>query len=200
MARASFWDDAYLGPPERRPWDTGRPAPQLVDFVRRGLVKPCWALDIGCGTGTNVIFLAQNRFEAGGVDISREAIRLARVKAKEASVESRFYVGDVLHFQPPRVRFGFLFDRGCFHALDPSDRQRYVARVQDLLEEEGKMLLLCFRSDEPDPSPGPPYQLTREEITGYFSEAFRVLSIKRIDLEDNFGRSLAGYACFMGKG
>ncbi|MBL7201233.1 MAG: methyltransferase domain-containing protein [Anaerolineae bacterium] len=52
----------------RMPWETG-PREELVGLVDSGRIAPCRAIDLGCGTGSNSIFLAQRGFEVTGVDL-----------------------------------------------------------------------------------------------------------------------------------
>ncbi len=43
------WERIYKD--ERTPWNANQPEPHLVELVERGALKPCEAIDIGCGTG-----------------------------------------------------------------------------------------------------------------------------------------------------
>ncbi|TMK17193.1 MAG: methyltransferase domain-containing protein [Actinobacteria bacterium] len=53
----------------RTPWDTGVTPPEVVDLIEGpAAVAAGRALDLGCGTGTNVRYLAQHGWEATGVD------------------------------------------------------------------------------------------------------------------------------------
>ena len=64
------------------PWDVG-PREELVSLVESGRVKPCRAIDLGSGTASNVIYLAQHGFEVTGVDYSPAAIEMGRLRARE---------------------------------------------------------------------------------------------------------------------
>ena len=75
------WNDRYASE-EPLPWDTGTPDPMLVEFVESHAVAPGRALEVGCGTGTNAIYLVQHGFEIVGVDVSPLAIDKARDKAR----------------------------------------------------------------------------------------------------------------------
>ena len=76
----NWWDLAYYS---GAPWDSGDPADELVELVQSGRMKAGRALDIGCGTGTNVLYLAEKGFDVSGVDISKIAIRKVIAKARE---------------------------------------------------------------------------------------------------------------------
>jgi len=79
----------------RTPWDTGTTPPEVAALVEEGGLSPGRALDLGCGTGTNCIYLACHGWETVGVDFSAIAIRRARRKARRAGVNCRFHRADV---------------------------------------------------------------------------------------------------------
>ena len=54
----------------RAPWDIG-PRKELVELVETGRLTPCTAIDLGSGTASNCIFLAQRGFDVTGVDFAR---------------------------------------------------------------------------------------------------------------------------------
>src|SRR5438132_7135178 len=103
------WDARYAA--GELPWDTGIPDPQLVELVTAGVIAPGRALEVGCGTGTNALWLAQHGFEVLGVEVSPRAVDKARARAGSAC---RFEVRDFLA-ERPAERYDFVFDRGCFH-------------------------------------------------------------------------------------
>jgi SAM-dependent methyltransferase len=90
-----FWDLMYLF--KKTPWDTGITPPEIVTMIESGRVTVGRALDLGCGTGTNAITLAQHGFEVTAIDVSRRAIALAKRKARSAELADRirFERGDV---------------------------------------------------------------------------------------------------------
>ena len=72
------------------PWDIGKPDFNLIQIVSTTPIAPCKALDIGCGTGDNAIWLSQKIFEVFGVDNSEIAIEKARENAANANVSCTF--------------------------------------------------------------------------------------------------------------
>ncbi len=56
--------------------------------------RPSRVLDLGCGTGTLSVLLAELGHEVDGVDVSPRMVELAERKALEHGVSARFHVGD----------------------------------------------------------------------------------------------------------
>ena len=102
---------------ERPPWDLGRVDANLVELVENRPVGNCRALDIGCGTGDNSIWLARRGFEVTGLDISALAVKKANEKALEAGIECLFLVADFLTTRIEDERFGFANALSCFPEL-----------------------------------------------------------------------------------
>jgi cyclopropane fatty-acyl-phospholipid synthase-like methyltransferase len=76
-------------------------AAELRAVVENGRVQPGRALDLGCGTGTNVIYLAEHGFDAFGVDISSRAVATTRRKIAQAghAQKAHVYAGDVTRLE-----------------------------------------------------------------------------------------------------
>ena len=86
------------------PWDHGMPDTNLLDLVTRRPIPTCKALDIGCGTGDNAIWLAQQHFAVTGCDLSHTAIGKATGKASTSNVDCSFVVADFLKDRNKNVR------------------------------------------------------------------------------------------------
>lgn len=155
------WNEAYAaGQP---PWDTGQPEPVLIDFLASGVVTPCPVLEIGAGTGTNAIWMAERGFNVLGVDISPLAIERAQAKMAERALRCRFTEWDILVAPPPDGPFQFVFDRGCFHVFDePEERQRFATQVAAALAPGGLWLSLIGSTEGPPCEVGPPRRSVRE--------------------------------------
>ena len=107
------------------------------------------ALDLGCGTGTNAIYMAQQGWQVTGVDFVGQAVRQARRKAKQAGVakETRFITGNVTRLEqynlPPAQ---FALDMGCLHGLPTQSRPAYVRGLSAVLAPGAPFMLLAYQS------------------------------------------------------
>ena len=141
-----------------KPWDSGVPPPELVAVVEgNDSLRPSKALDLGCGTGTNSIYMAHHGWEATGVDFVPRAISAARRKATAAGVSPRFLVGDVTRLTELGVGVGYdlLLDLGCFHSIPDAGRDAYVKGATKVAQPSATMLLFCFVRRAKPPRVGP---------------------------------------------
>jgi methyl halide transferase len=159
------------------PWDIGKPDFNLIEIVNQAPIEPCKTLDIGCGTGDNSIWLAQQNFQVVGTDTSEIAIEKAREKALRANLKCTFILVDFLKNKIEGAPFGFAFDRGCFHSFNSDeDRQRFAKNVAAHLERDGLWLTLVGNADEQRRGPGPPPRSARD-IVKAVEPSFEVLSL-----------------------
>ena len=175
----SWWDLAYrFG----APWDSGTSPDELKGLVEGGRLKVGKALDIGCGTGTNVLYLAQRGFQTFGVDASKVAIKRAVAKAERQKAKCSFYLLDFTDtdaVSKALPAFDILLDVGCFHSLPTEDRQRYVDSLMVVSRPKSVYLLWFFI-----PSSGwsyGPRGVSEEEIDGAFSKQFSVIEKHPVD-------------------
>ncbi|HET6822700.1 MAG TPA: class I SAM-dependent methyltransferase, partial [Anaerolineales bacterium] len=117
------------------PWDTGISPPELLEFIQNH--KPGRAIDIGCGTGTNVITLAQAGWDVTGVDFAPHATKLARQKAAKAGVQAGFLIKDATTLEGIQGPFDLALDLGCFHGIPPKGRVKYLDRLHRILTPGG---------------------------------------------------------------
>jgi SAM-dependent methyltransferase len=135
----------------RRPaWDSGVTPPELLSFLEGR--APGRAIDLGCGTGTNVITLSSFGWQVTGVDLVPAAIEQARMKASQAGVVADFRVGNVtqeLHFIPGS--FDLALDIGCFHSLSEKGKLNYIRQLDKLLAPHGIWFMYAFLSEHATP-------------------------------------------------
>jgi SAM-dependent methyltransferase len=173
------WNEAYAS--GQLPWDTGQPEPLLVEFVTSGVVTPSPTLEIGAGTGTNAIWMAERGFDVLGVDASPLAIERAEAKMDGCALRCRFAVWDFLAAPPPDGPFQFVFDRGCFHVFDePGERQQFAAQVAAALAPGGLWLSLIGSTEGPPREVGPPRRSARE-VTLAIEPELEIVELRSVE-------------------
>jgi ubiquinone/menaquinone biosynthesis C-methylase UbiE len=182
-----FWDVMYLF--KKTPWDTGVTPPEIVALIESGKVPIGRALDLGCGTGTNAITLAQHGFTVTGIDVSRRAIAAAQRKTRSAQLTDRvrYERGDVTLMR--RWVLGgsidFAYDIGCFHNLKVEARQRYVAALTGVLKPGAMYMLYAFEPQTDGRG------VALDEIAALFDAPYRLDGMRRG--QDGSGRGSAWY-------
>lgn len=125
-----------LGKPR---WDTGIVPPEVEAFV--GSHTPGRALDLGCGTGTNLLYLAQHGWQVVGVDFSRQAVRAARKRLRSTGLTADVQVGDVTRLTGVRDEYNYVLDIGCYHQLSQDGRKAYQMNLKRLLAPGGVWMI-----------------------------------------------------------
>jgi cyclopropane fatty-acyl-phospholipid synthase-like methyltransferase len=149
---------------------------------------PGRAIDLGCGTGTNVITLAERGWQVVGVDFAPSAIRRARRKIQRAGLDARVLVGDVTRLDGIRGPFDFALDLGCFHGLAPADKKSYLTRLEELLATNGYWMLYGRLMTDP---PEARFGLTSGDLD-LIQSRFRLVS-----RQDGFNRSRQQPAAYL---
>jgi cyclopropane fatty-acyl-phospholipid synthase-like methyltransferase len=170
---------AYFKKPR---WDTGISPPELLDFITHH--TPGKALDIGCGSGTNAITLAQHGWQVVGVDFIPSIISKARSKAHKAGVNAKFLIADASRLTNIGEPFDMILDIGCFHSLGADEQLRYIRNLDHLLGAGGFFLHYTFIKEAGDTRPG----ITEQDVQNLSSSLAQVW---RQDGEDNNGRKSA---------
>jgi SAM-dependent methyltransferase len=108
------------------------------------------ALELGCGTGTFSIFLAQQGYTVTGVDFAPTAIRKAEARAASAGVSAEFLVGDVTRLDHVDRQFDIALDIGCFHCLDAAQQRSYASELARLTRHGSTLLIWGMNSPPPE--------------------------------------------------
>ena len=135
------------------PWDTGISPPELIEFIETH--EPGRAIDVGCGTGTNIITLARSGWQVTGIDFAPRAIHLARRKIEQTGVAARVYVKDATKMNGISGPFNLALDLGCLHGIPKDGFAKYLDQMERILAPNGFWLLYSFlRSNTDHSGPG----------------------------------------------
>jgi SAM-dependent methyltransferase len=170
------WNESYAA--GELPWDTGEPEPLLVEFVAARRIQPSRTLEIGAGTGTNSLYLAERAFDVLGIDVAPLAVERATAKLNGRALRCRFAASDFLAAAPVEGPFGFVFDRGCFHVFDePDERARFAAQVAAILAP-GALWLSLIGSTECAPRKMGLPRRSATEITLAIEPALEIVELR----------------------
>ena len=137
MFEPDSWDERYSG--EAKVW-SGSANPQLVTIA--STLSPGTALDVGCGEGGDVIWLAQHGWQVTGADFSANGLARAAEHADEAGVSDRvdWWQVDARTFDAG----GRSFDLVTTHYLHPPDggMGAVVRRLAQAVAPGGHLLVV----------------------------------------------------------
>ena len=185
---ANRFESAYLGTP---PWDIGRPQPAIMRLAQARQITGS-VLDVGCGTGENILYLAELGFAAMGVDGAPTAISKARAKAKQRGVTAQFEVADALSLSMPNRQFDSVIDTGLFHVFSDEERDRFRDSLARVVRPGGTYFLMCFSDQQP--GDWGPRRVTHAEIRSVFNDGWRVNYIEPSAFDMNEGQALSWLA------
>lgn len=185
------------------PWDTGVPSTELGLRLAAGEIPPSGsAVDLGCGTGTNMLYLAQWGFEVVGVDASPRAIQLAQEKANlnKMGRAVKFILGDVCRVRNIGEPFDFVFDRGCYHSAREENLAGYLDTLESFTKPGSLFLCLAGSTNEKNmkPDEGPP-RVTEQQLRDELGVLFEVVDLREFQFDASAimpGRPL-GWSCLM---
>ena len=127
----------------KTPWDTGVTPPEVVDLLQK--LAPGRVLDLGCGTGTNVAYLARHGWQADGVEGSARAVAMARASVGGIA-GIRLFEGDVTRLDrlPQLEEYDLVLDIGCFHSIGVHRRDAYARGVAAHTDEGASLFVFAF--------------------------------------------------------
>ncbi len=178
MPTKEFFVSAYEGAPP--PWDLGRPQRDLVSvFDELGISGS--GVDLGCGTGENVLELARRGVDAWGVDSTPVAIAAAEKKRDARGLAATFVLGDALDLRALGRTFDTVLDCGLFHVIAEEERLRYVRELPSVLGPGGRFLMLGFQTSVRERGPR---GYSPDELRAYLA-GYREVFIRPATYETN---------------
>jgi ubiquinone/menaquinone biosynthesis C-methylase UbiE len=193
MDRTEHWNQRYET--GSTPWDSGLPSAELRRVIAEAGIQPCRVLELGCGTGTNAVLLAQLGFEVTAVDLSPLALEQAEAKAEQAGVEVAWTCGDVCSIERPDEAFPLVFDRGCFHCIRRDVSVDVILETLERVTAAGSQLIVFTGNANEQREHGPP-GLFEDDIRTDLGGLFEINHLRPFYFEDAGGeQGPLGWSC-----
>ncbi|MGH7199775.1 MAG: class I SAM-dependent methyltransferase [Planctomycetaceae bacterium] len=179
------------------PWDSGIRSRELARVLKEDGIELGRAVELGCGTGTNAVFLAEQGFDVTGIDLSPIALEQARRKAEAAGVAVEFLAADLCHFEQNLGPFDFVFDRGCYHCARRIGLPGFLDTLERLTRPGTISLVLAGNANEQTETEGPP-RVHEHEIRTELGGLFDVRRVRPFRFEDADGTDgPLGWSCLL---
>jgi len=145
---ADDWDRLYReGLP---PWETGKPADELVRVLRdhRASIPRGMVIELGCGTGADAVYLAKAGFDVTAVEFSPIAMERARARAEMEGAAVHFVLDDVFEYIETAGKFDLIHDAGFYEFARRQDLGRLLDVLWRLSTPGSFYLVLAGNADE----------------------------------------------------
>jgi len=141
------------------------------------------ALDVGCGSGHDAVYLAKRGWRVTGVDSVEKALANARRRAIEEGVEVQWIKGDVAELGRLGLQPGYdiLYDFGCIHGLSDADRNGAAAGLTQLAAPGATLLITAFKAGR---GIALPRGMDHEDIVALLGDAWELQESRSVVTQD----------------
>lgn len=150
-------------------------------------------LEVGCGAGNNVWFLAREGFAAAGIDGSETAVGFARSRLRDEGLEADLRTGDFQNLPWADGSFDCVIDRGSI----THNRRAVIARTLDevrrVLVPGGRFFSMIYGAGHPARLYGTPLGdgAFNDFTDGYFADIALTFFATAADLEELYAGRFA---------
>lgn len=168
---------------EDLPWAHDEPTLFLAEVCH--MRSPGTALDIGCGAGTDSIYLAQQGWDVTSLDFMPKALEFTQERARAMGVDVTPVEADITTWEPPQ-QYDVVLDHGLLHNMDPVRYPAYRERVLRSLADDGDFVLLHWHPLYPGQANGEvgPTRVSREDIKAFFAPELQERFFAAEEFED----------------
>ncbi len=144
---AAFWDRMYQQ--RKAAWDS---EPNLFLAQDIAGLEPGTALDVGCGEGSDAIWLAKRDWRVTATDISNVA--LDRGRAADGDRQVSWLQADILAWQPPADAYDLVSLQ--FLHIPPAERAALFGRLARAVRPGGTLLVVAHHPSDLETTIGRP--------------------------------------------
>lgn len=112
-------------------------------FKKRGIKK---VLDLGCGSGRHLVYLAKQGFDAYGIDIAKHGIEIARNWLKKEGLRANLKIGDIYKKLPYKNDFfDAIISIKTLHHGKIGDIRKLIKEMKRILNPEGLIFVTVHK-------------------------------------------------------
>jgi SAM-dependent methyltransferase len=143
----SGWDKIY----QENDWGK-YPDNSVVRFMARNFFNrearsAVRVLEVGCGAGANLCFLAREGFDSYGIDGSKVAIARAKQRLMDDGLQSHLKTGDIAELPYDSEFFDCVIDCECIYSNSLGDTNNILQEIHRVLKPDGKFLSMTFATE-----------------------------------------------------
>lgn len=165
------------------PWERGLPSRELGRVLDEWQIAPCRALEMGCGTGSDAVYLAGRGFDVTAFDLAPLAIERAAARAGQAGVTLKLLAGDYRSLADLGPPYAFVFDAGFYHCVRREGLGDLLAFVERITRSGSLWLSLLGNANDPQPQDRGPPRLGAAELCGELEPLFALVQLREIHFE-----------------
>jgi len=118
--------------------------PKIVRLFEKKGVKRI--LDLGCGTGRHVVYLAKNGFDVYGIDIAEDGIKIAKKWLKENNLKANLKVGSIYQKLPYKDNFfDAVISTNTIHHERIKNIRKVIKEIERILKPRGLIFITVRR-------------------------------------------------------
>lgn len=210
-AKIKSWDPIWEKVFSEKPWGK-YPSENLIQFVARNFYKlnrsEVKILEVGCGPGANIWYLAKEQFKAYGIDGSPTAIQQAEDRLIAEGLQADLKVGDIVKLPYSENLFDAVLDVECIYANDLENTNKILEEIFRVLKNgglffsrtlsdkiySGKRRTECGYKSFKDVSDGPlegrgfVRVMDENDIKSIYGKFFNIISIDKLDYTRDNGK------------
>jgi len=169
---SSYWEDKYDS--NSTGWDIGHLSPPIKEYIDQLKNKDIVILIPGAGNSYEAEYLYNNGFRNISVlDYVKQPLENLKKRIPDFP-DSKLYQEN---FFEHHKKYDLIIEQTFFCALDPVLRNKYVEKMSNLLNDNGKIAGLLF--DFPLTEVGPPYGGSIDEYKNTFNDDFEIKTLER---------------------
>ena len=184
MNYVEYWNNVYQnkvkfvsnGNDADIPWDIKQPDPNLCELFNFGNKQQGKVLEIGCGSGFDSKYLASLGFDVIAIDVSEEAIQIAK---KHHGTNDVTFLNEDFFYYEPSVKFDIIYDRGFLHNYK-NEGKFIFEKLSHITNDCGKYIVMTGNPHQQKINTSVPSPVYISEMEYYSFDWFKIILAKEI--------------------